>query len=59
MHDRFGSDETCLADYGWVREEEEKEWRATKRAIGATAFSMLMYLTLSRLHREIVSTDEY
>jgi hypothetical protein len=32
---------------------------ATKRAIGSIAFLMLMYLTLSRPHREIVSSDEY
>jgi hypothetical protein len=32
---------------------------ATKRTIGGMVLRMLMYLTLSRLHREIVSTDEY
>jgi hypothetical protein len=32
---------------------------ATKRTIGRIMLRMLMYLTFSRPHREIVSIDEY
>jgi hypothetical protein len=38
---------------------QKKIVAATKRAVGSIAPRMLMHLTLSRPHREIVSNDEY
>jgi hypothetical protein len=58
MHHRFECDRTCLADPG-SPSGEEKNRRRDKKSHRPIAFSMLMYLTLSRPHREIVSTDEY